>query len=812
MSRKKNNFVIESFGLNDNEFKEIKKLALLEYDRFHKAPEIDSIQKISWQKFILKFDPTETRFKKEKKASESLEKTPIGINEIIDRANSTEWVIPDFQRYFVWSEEDVRSFMNSVFHGYYVGALLLWEVKGKEELGVIPVTGIEPKKSLQKDKIVLDGQQRITSLNYVIRAPNFSLEGEETPSFFYIDFGNFIQKPNYDEIIKVSKHKISDEICFEKLIFPLFKLEERENWIISLEDYIYEKIENNPISTKDDIRKTNGITRIIRDRLNLIYSDFQFPQVVLPKSIPLDAVAEIFERINSTGKELDTFDLFIVRLSRYGLKLRDLWQETLNKYDKINEYFYASKSPMKKLNRYVLETLALSFTEFKSCKRNDILNLYKTNNETITTFKQKWKESSKYINKAIKFLENSQKGLGSISKDEMPYESMIPTLASLLLEIDRNFLDAQRHCILKLKNWYWTSVFGTRYSSGVEGKKSSDYKEMIDWFRQDEKIPQDIANFRETLSGNLRFKDVRSRGMAQYKGVMCLLASKGATDFEKSIDFEEFKPQKDHIFPKSKFKKNGMQNSILNMTWLTSDTNIRTKKAKLPSDYIKQTIEKKFHGDENVFKKEVLDSHMISDAAFECMKKNDFEGFIIEREKTILNEVGKVVGATPSKKLPTMISPEAPYTNIRIIRDKIQSCSNFLYWVDRFFTINDLDLLQDSLDPSRLNEIKILLSTKYGDGKMRKYFKRFEEEMKFKDIDCEMRVMTKPIYGKIHDRFLFSKNKSFNSVSSDTAKRGQYSEIQETSNKFPYKEWWNESLDIITQWNKIQEMISSERC
>ena len=646
ISKHNNNFVIESFGLDDNKSKEIKKLALLEYARFHNGSEIDSIQKISWQELISKFESTEARFRKEKKASESWEKNPIGINEIIDRVNSAEWVIPDFQRYFVWSEEDVKSFMNSIFHGYYVGTLLLWDVKGKEELGVIHVKGTGSEKPLQKNKIILDGQQRVTSLNYVICAPDFSLEGEKTPSYFYINFGSFIQKANYDEIIRVSKKKIPDEICFEKLIFPLFKLKQLNDWIKRLQVYINK---NNPTLTKDDIITTNEMANIIEGRLNHIYSEFRFPVVELPESISLDAVAEIFERINSTGKELDTFDLFIVRLSRYKLKLRDLWKETCDEHKKIYEYFSTSKPPIKKLNRYVLETLALSCTELKSCKRIDILNLYKTNKETIATFKQKWKKSSKYINKAITLLEDPN-GFGTVSTNEIPYEPMIPTLASLLLEIDRDFRDSQRSCILKLKNWYWTSVFDTRYSSGVEGKKSLDYKEMIEWFRQDEKIPQYITDFRETFSRSLKFKNVQSQGTAQYNGVMCLLASKGAIDFEKIIKLEDFKLQKDHIFPQSKFKKNGLENSVLNVTWLTRDTNIRTKKAKLPSVYFEHIIKEKFHGDENQFKKEILGNHMISNMAYEYMKENNFEKFLTERNKTILDEVGKAVGVTPSKK------------------------------------------------------------------------------------------------------------------------------------------------------------------
>ena len=799
-SRKENNFVIESFGMNEEESNKIKKMALLEYDRFHKEPEIDSLEKISWHKFISKINVSDKRFTKERKASESLEKLPIGINEIIKFANSTEWAIPDFQRYFVWDEEDVRGFLNSIFHGYYVGALLLWDVKGKEELGVIGVQGVEQKK-IKCDKIVLDGQQRITSLNYAIHAPKFNLEKEDSPSYFYIDFGNYVQNIKYDEVIKVSKHRISDEICFEKLLFPLFKLENKEEWLSDLEDYIFNQIDDDN-STKEEYKKINLIIRIIRDRLVFIYTEFQFPQVILPNSIPIDAVAEIFERINSTGKELDTFDLFIVRLSRYKIKLRDLWVKSIETYSKINEYYTSPKSPVKKINRYILESLALSFTKLRSCKRKDILDLYQTNNETVASFEKKWYDSSKYVDKAIDFLENSQKGFGVSSREELPYESMIPILATLLREIDVNFTDENRNCLVKLKNWYWTSVFDVRYSSGVEGKKSSDCREMIEWFSNDEKIPSFIVDFRESFYTNLRLKNVRSKGMSKYKGVMCILACNGAVDFEKSINFEDLKAHKDHIFPKSKFKRNGLENSILNMTWQTSDTNLK-KQAKLPSEYIKQTIEKKFKGKEDEFKKEVLESHLINDDAFEYMKNDQFEEFIQEREKTILEIIGNVIGVKEIKPMTTMTSPITPYTNLKIMRNSIRSCRDYVYWIDRYFTINDFDVLHDAVTNSKINKVCILLSSQFGDEKMKKHFKRFRDEMKEKKIHCEMRVMTKSVFDEVHDRFLISKNKTYNAFSGDTARRDQVAQMNETNEVPEYTKWWDTSVDIIEHIQKL---------
>jgi hypothetical protein len=41
--------------------------------------------------------------------------------------------------------------------------------------------------------------------------------------------------------------------------------------------------------------------------------------------------------------------------------------------------------------------------------------------------------------------------------------------------------------------------------------------------------------------------------------------------------------------------------------------------------------------------------------------------------------------------------------------------------------------------------------------------------------------------------------------------RGQYSEIKETKNIVPFKEWWEESLDVISQWDRIEELKNNKK-
>ena len=60
-----------------------------------------------------------------------------------------------------------------------------------------------------------------------------------------------------------------------------------------------------------------------------------------------------------------------------------------------------------------------------------------------------------------------------------------------------------------------------------------------------------------------------------------------------------------------------------------------------------------------------------------------------------------------------------------------------------------------------------------------------------------MRVMVdSKLLSDIHDRWIISKNISYNIPSTDVVARGQYSEVNKTENATPFDDWWNNSIDI----------------
>ena len=792
-------FIIDSYGISEQQSRFLKEETIREFDKSLADPEFEKIEDVNYPALFADINLSDGIFIQ--KSSNKPDTQSAAINQIIDNCESGNWVIPRFQRYFNWRKEDIRDFLKSIFLGYYVGSLLLWNVKGKRDLDIMPIDGVTRKQNFNQNEIILDGQQRISSLYYAIKAPAFELLGDKKGrfSFFYIDFAEFFTSDEPEDLIKVFSEKISAEESFKKMLFPVYQLENYDTWIDDLEEFL--------LTDKNiDQEKIRDIRKLIRKKLRDFYDGFEIPFVILGADRSLEQVTEIFEKINSSGIQLNVFDLLIARLNKYDINLRDLWNESLRN-PKISEY--EGKKSAYKIPIYILQSIALCFSKSRSCKRRDILNIYSNVAKDKSDFQEKWRIMTKYTLDAISQLENTKDGFGVITPDAVPFEVMIPVLASLLREIETNFRDYQKKSFDKLENWYWTSVFSIAYSSAVDSKKTSDFKEMMDWLSHDDIIPKSIKKFRSEYNLLLDLKSVEQQTNAIYRGVLCLIALRGGYDFDKNRSIGNKKYQKDYIFPKSSFINYENVNSILNMTWLTPDTNQRIKKARKPSTFMTETIHDKYDSDEKEFLK-TLDSHFINHEAYQCMKENDFEKFIEKRDAAILEAIGEKIGAGIDTVLPSMTTPYTPHTNIRIIQNAIEKCKGYVYWVDKYFARSDLDILSDASKKGEFNHVKILISLKNADQKMRDYFIRFREEMKNNNTTSEMRVVVdSKVYSEYHDRWLLSSNINYNLMSGDVAKRGQYAEIKTTQNRPPFIEWWNKSLDIISDWNDISKKRDS---
>lgn len=92
------------------------------------------------------------------------------VSTILDHIDSGHMALPEFQRGYVWNRDQVRGLMASLYRKHPIGSLLVWVTESESAMhrGDGPLAqGVV--------KLLLDGQQRMTSLYGIIRGkpPNF---------------------------------------------------------------------------------------------------------------------------------------------------------------------------------------------------------------------------------------------------------------------------------------------------------------------------------------------------------------------------------------------------------------------------------------------------------------------------------------------------------------------------------------------------------------------------------------------------------------------------------------------------------------
>ena len=558
---------------------------------------------------------------------------PKTVKSIIDDIKAGKYAIPIFQRVYTWKRKQIEELWESIFQGFFIGSILTW-VSSSEQLATDPVHGA-PAPGPSAD-IVLDGQQRITSLFYAVAAPDAPLPGNRSIRFF-LDLGALLDPAADSEDIVFSESTeharrsghLEKKTQFKRKIFPLAEFNsDHTSWVNEFKTYLKETGE------LDDDKSTNYY-RAISDILNHVWFTYKIPVVQLPQSLFLDSVAEIFEKINSKGTRLGIFDLLNARLTKYGVALKALWKEA-NRDHNIKEM----SSKLDGSEKYILQGISL----YKNghTRRKELLKLddhYTANTKFQNQeFEADWLKICHHTSSAIARLGDPGKaGFGAVKFSFIPYTVAIPILSALMYKIEGR-KDTSK-CMGKIQNWYWSVVTSDSYSSSTDSKVEKDYREILAWFNDDNAIPEIVIKQRQNI-GSVEFTGTRSNDSV-YKAVLCIIFKNGANDFLTDELSRFGKVEVRHIFPKlGNYAGDTSTDSILNKTLLSSDTNkfIGNKK---PMAYIKEII-KELSTDESTLRKR-LDTHLISDAAFACLLRDDFQGFIQARKETIRKTLKRLI-------------------------------------------------------------------------------------------------------------------------------------------------------------------------
>ncbi len=239
------------------------------------------------------------------------------ISTILDHIDNGHMVLPEFQRGYVWNRDQVRGLFDSLYRRHPVGGLLMWATES--QTAVHRGTG---ELAAGVVKLLLDGQQRITTLYGVARG--------KAPKFF---------DGNVQAFTGLRFHLETETFAFyqplkmqgDSLWIDVTKI--MQNGTVGIGTFVTELAAQPELAPKigdyvGRLSKLLGITDV----------DLHIEEVT-GNDKTLDVVVDIFNRVNSGGTKLSKGDLALAKICADWPEARDTMKAKLKEWNQAGYQF-----------------------------------------------------------------------------------------------------------------------------------------------------------------------------------------------------------------------------------------------------------------------------------------------------------------------------------------------------------------------------------------------------------------------------------------------------------------------------------------
>ena len=475
------------------------------------------------------------------------------ISTILDNIDSGNMALPEFQRGYVWNRNQVRGLMYSLYKKHPVGSLLVWVTKTEQA-----DTRGGSKLSLGSVKLILDGQQRITTLYGIIRG--------EPPKFF--------------EGKGKEKNFIGLYFNYDKEIFEFYRpvaMKDNPNWIS-----VTEIMQAGPGKFMQKLLKIEDLDQDqISEYINRITAIFSIKEIdlhideVTGEDKTVDTVVDIFNRVNSGGTKLSKGDLALAKICATWPDARQEMNKRLAKWEEHGFNF-----KLEWLLR-IINSIITGEALFTALKDMDVF-----------TFQKGLKNAEKAANTLLNLISGR---LGLDHDRVLGSRASFPLMARYLAQ--QNFKIKNYKEWDKLLYWYIHTFLWGRYAGSTESMLAKDLNLISDGDGALDRLIEELRQDR----GDLRLypDDFRgwSKGARFYPLLYMLTRVHKAKDWETGIELKQHLLGKlnclqvHHIFPRKLLYKHGYSkskvNAIANFTFITQDTNLQISDRQ-PLDYLEE--------------------------------------------------------------------------------------------------------------------------------------------------------------------------------------------------------------------------------
>lgn len=482
------------------------------------------------------------------------------IEKILDEIEAKNIVLPEFQREYIWSREQAKQLLVSLINSFPTGSFLLWDTPNPPTIKNQAVL----KKSKSLTHVILDGQQRLTTLYFFIK--------NKIPPYY-----------NKDEIEQDPRNLYFNlETSYFEFYQP-YRMDDNPLWQ-KVTDCFQDKVDSMKIIQQIGAGEDRGLIKKAKQNLKrLTHIKKQiFPVQIVPPHANIDQAIEIFDRINSQGTPLSDAELVLAHIIGKWPQFRRIIKKKRSELREINFDFNLD---------FITRCMVIALTNSASYKGMTHYLYYQM---SLQDYQNAWKKVTKGFDYLIPVL-NKEACIDSLS--ELSTENvLIPILAYLF---KKKSLDDKR---LRQGFLYWMfmAMIWRRYSGQTDQRLDKDV-----YLTTHAKNPiKALVNEIEEQRGRLMVRpdDLEGRGSGHPLHRMLFIVTK----WKDAHDWVEKTPIRDrkedyysihsqHIFSQAVLYKQLYNseshldrktvNEIANRAFITRSTNYDFARKK-PMDYL----------------------------------------------------------------------------------------------------------------------------------------------------------------------------------------------------------------------------------
>ncbi len=466
------------------------------------------------------------------------------VSTILDHIDSGHMALPEFQRGYVWNRDQVRGLMDSLYRRHPVGSLLVWATssdgathRGDGELapGVV--------------KLLLDGQQRITSLYGLVRG--------SAPKFF---------DGNAQAFTGLRFHAAREEFAF----YSAIKMKDDPLWV-DVTELMQKGL--GPYFGMIGADAANGPTHL--DRLNRIHNikeiDLHIEEVT-GEDKTVEVVVDIFNRVNSGGTKLSKGDLALAKICADSPDARDRMRAALARWEAAGYHF--------NLDWLLRNVNTVIKGEAKFHHLHDVKP-------------EEFRDGLVRAEKSIDYLLNTIGSRLGLDHDRVFFgRYAMPTLVHYVDKRGGSISNAEERD--RLLFWYLESAMWGRYSGSTESVIDRDLQVLEEIDGALDRLIDELHLWHGGLHVQPAHFSGWSLGARFYPMLYLLTRTGGAQDWgtgnalRAELLGKMSKLEVHHIFPRALLYKHKYRrpevNAIANFCFLTKDTNLRIS-ARPPEEY-----------------------------------------------------------------------------------------------------------------------------------------------------------------------------------------------------------------------------------